>query len=356
MVGKNQTLPVTAGDSLYELGLRYGIAIEHFAFANNLPIQLTVPSSREITVPTRRILPVSPPENGLVVNLPERGVFLFRNGVFDKFYPIAIGQPGRFATPTGSFSLVSLVRNPTWMPPEWAGLGADTIVPAGPENPLGDRWMGLSLPGVGLHSTTQPTSIGAAASHGCMRMYPAMAHDLFDRLQVGWPVRIEYEPVKIGRDPETGSLCLVAFPDVYGQKPLRRRAEELLSQAGLLDWVEPTQLDRWLAKPQGVPQPFADGDIGLVVDGMEIREPGLLLKNARGVWLCVEALRRAGVGSSYDPSTKAVTLTWRDSTATYGPSDGILLDGRLYLPARLPLSALGAAFHWDGPSKALVID
>lgn len=356
VIGKNRSIPVSAGDSLYELGLRYGVAIEHFAFANNLPIQLTVSSSRELTVPTRRILPQNPPENGLVVNLPERGVFLFRNGEFEKFYPVAIGQPGRFATPTGDFKLVSLVKNPTWMPPEWAGLGADAVVPAGPDNPLGDRWMGLSLPGVGLHSTTQPASIGSAASHGCMRMYPTMARELFDKLQVGWPVRIEYEPVKIGRDPETGSLCLVAFPDVYGTRPLTTRAQELLQEQGLQDWVEAAQLQRWLAYPQGIPQVFADAQVGLTVAGVESGEPGLLLKTHSGVWLSAEALRRAGVASTYDATTRSVTLNYKEATVTYATSEGVLLDGRLYLPARTPLSALGVAFRWDGPAKALVID
>ena len=356
VVGKDQVIQVAAGDNLYQLGLRYGLAIEHFAFANNLPIQLAVDTSREITVPSRRILPLSPPANGLVVNLPERGVFLFRDGAFERFYPIAIGQPGRFATPTGQFELVSRVKDPTWMPPEWAGLGVDTVVPAGPDNPLGDRWMGLSMSGLGLHSTTQPTSIGSAASHGCMRMYPQMSHDLFDRVRVGFPVRIEYEPVKIGRDPETGSLCMSVFPDVYGRSPLAARASELLAKAGLESWIEPQQLARWLARPQGLPQTFADGQIGLVQNGAEVGEPGLLLKSSQGIFTSIEALRRIGVNSVYDPVSKSVTLTWPEASQTYSGVDGVTLDGKLYLPVRTVLTALGIPFHWDGATRALVID
>jgi L,D-transpeptidase ErfK/SrfK len=356
VVGKAETIQVGAGENLYQLGLRYGLAIEHFAFANNLPVQLSVNQSREITVPHRRILPSNPPSNGLVVNLPERGVFLFLDGAFEKFYPIAIGQPGRFATPTGQFQLASRVKDPTWMPPEWAGLGTDTVVPAGPDNPLGDRWMGLSSPGLGLHSTTQPTSIGSAASHGCMRMYPHMSHDLFDRVRVGFPVRIEYEPVKIGRDSETGSLCLVAFPDVYGRAPLAARASEILSKAALESWVDPSQLARWLAHPQGVPQVFADGQIGLLHQGVEVGESGLLLKSTQGIYASVEALRRIGVQSVYDPLTKSVTLTWNELTPVFTPADGVILDGKLYLPVRTVLTALGIPFHWDAALRALVID
>ncbi|MBS2039326.1 L,D-transpeptidase [bacterium] len=356
VVGKARTIQVVAGDSLYELGLRYGLAIEHFAFANNLPAQLAVARSGELTVPNRRILPNNPPAEGLVVNLPERGVFLFRNGSFDKFYPVAIGQPGRFATPTGQFELVSRVKDPTWMPPEWAGLGKDTVVPAGANNPLGDRWMGLSMSGLGLHSTTQPTSIGQAASHGCMRMYPAMSHDLFDRVKVGMPVRIEYEPVKLGRDPETGSLCLSIFPDVYGRCPLLPRAHELLAAAGVQDWLDEKTLARWVANPQGLPQTFAEGQVGLQFQGQEIGEPGLLLKSSQGIYASIESLRRLGVTSVYDPATKSVTLTNKEISQSYLPTDGVVLDGKLYLPVRLCLPALSINYHWDGPQKSLVID
>jgi len=356
VVGKAQTIQVMAGDNLYELGLRYGYAIEHFAFANGLPVQLSVPRTQEIIVPSRRILPANPPADGLVVNLPERGVYLFRNGEFDRFYPIAIGQPGRFATPTGQFQLVSRVKDPTWMPPEWAGLGTDTVVPAGPNNPLGDRWMGLSMPGLGLHSTTQPNSIGSAASHGCMRMYPSMSHDLFDKVKVGMPVRIEYEPVRLGRDPETGSLFMSVFPDVYGRCPLAARAQELLAAAGMQSWIDPQLLARWLATPQGMPQTIAEGQIGLQAQGQEVGEPGLLLKSSQGVYTSVEALRRLGVTSAYDAATKTVTLTNKEVSQNYLPADGITLDGKLYLPVRVCLPALSINYHWDGPSKSLVID
>ena len=356
VVGKARTVEVSAGDSLYELGLKYNLAIEHFAFANHIPVSLTVGSSRELTVPSRRILPSNPPRDGLVVNLPERGVYLFRDGVFQKFYPVAIGQPGRFATPIGEFKLVSRVKDPTWMPPAWAGLGEETIVPAGPENPLGDRWMGLSMPGLGLHSTTQPSSIGQAASHGCMRMYPHTARELFDKVRVGDSVRIEYETVRLGRDPDDGSLCMSVFPDVYNQKPLAARAQELLAAQGLGSLLPAEGLAGFVKDPEGLPKPLADGNVALSVDGQANREPGLLLKAPSGVWLSVEALRRAGVTAAYDGTTKSVARTFKEQNATYSTSDGALIDGRLFLPARTVLQALGIGFHWDGANKSLTID
>ena len=61
---------------------------------------------------------------------------------------------------------------------------------AGPGNPLGTRWMGISSPGVGIHGTPDDGSIGYSLSHGCIRMHISQAEWLFDRVEVGTPVFI----------------------------------------------------------------------------------------------------------------------------------------------------------------------
>ena len=63
-------------------------------------------------------------------------------------------------------------------------------VPPGPNNPLGTRWMGLDAPGVGIHGTDEPASIGYSASHGCIRMQVPDAEWLFDHVEVGTTVYI----------------------------------------------------------------------------------------------------------------------------------------------------------------------
>ena len=82
-------------------------------------------------------------------------------------------------------------KNPWWYPPvqdSWAkGLKP---VPPGPSNPLGTRWMGLSAPGVGIHGTDEPWSIGHSESHGCIRMQVSSAEWLFTRVRIGTPVFI----------------------------------------------------------------------------------------------------------------------------------------------------------------------
>ena len=105
-------------------------------------------------------------------------------------FAVATGQT-IYPTPRGRWHIVVKWKNPWWYPPvqdDWArGLKP---VPPGPNNPLGTRWMGLDAPGVGIHGTDEPTSIGYSASHGCIRMQVPDAEWLFDHVDVGTTVYI----------------------------------------------------------------------------------------------------------------------------------------------------------------------
>ncbi len=107
-----------------------------------------------------------------------------------RTFPVATGQ-AIYPTPAGVWRIKDKQRDPWWYPPTydaWAkGLKP---VPPGPSNPLGTRWMGLNAPGVGIHGTDAPTSIGYSASHGCIRMHVPDAEWLFEHVRVGTPVVI----------------------------------------------------------------------------------------------------------------------------------------------------------------------
>ncbi len=107
-----------------------------------------------------------------------------------RTFPVATGQ-AIYPTPSGVWRIMDKQRDPWWYPPTydaWAkGLKP---VPPGPSNPLGTRWMGLNAPGVGIHGTDAPTSIGYSASHGCVRMHVPDAEWLFEHVRVGTPVVI----------------------------------------------------------------------------------------------------------------------------------------------------------------------
>ena len=73
------------------------------------------------------------------------------------------------------------------------------VVPAGPRNPVGSRWIGLSLPGYGIHGTPRPNTVGRPESRGCFRLTNWNAEKLFELIRPGTPVAIvrslkEYRP------------------------------------------------------------------------------------------------------------------------------------------------------------------
>ncbi len=107
-----------------------------------------------------------------------------------RVFPVATGQ-AIYPTPQGRFHIVVKWVDPWWYPPTqdaWAqGLSP---VPPGPGNPLGTRWMGLSVPGVGIHGTDEPGSIGWNASHGCIRMQVVDSEWLFGHVRIGTTVFI----------------------------------------------------------------------------------------------------------------------------------------------------------------------
>jgi L,D-transpeptidase ErfK/SrfK len=251
VVGKDQTVTVKKGDNLFKLALKYNLALEHICFANGLKVTTQAPKAETLRIPEARIAPQAHPPNGLVVNIPERGVYVFKGGKVVAFYPIAIGV-GKHLTPIGHFKIISMEKNPTWVPPAWSSIKHP--VKAGPQDPLGDRWIGISYPGIGLHSTNEPESVGDDASHGCMRMYPKLAHALFEQVHKGMPVWIEYQPVKVGVDSK-GHTALQVYPDVYHHNNSLALAKKILSQDKLTGNVSMTVLEKLIKHPTGVVTP-----------------------------------------------------------------------------------------------------
>ena len=89
-------------------------------------------------------------------------------------------RPGGLPDPDGPFLDRRQAVEPLVVSADLRRLGEGVEpVPPGPGNPLGTRWMGLSAPGVGIHGTNNPSSIGYSVSHGCIRMQVADSEWLF---------------------------------------------------------------------------------------------------------------------------------------------------------------------------------
>jgi len=123
----------------------------------------------------------------IVIDRAKNVLSLYRGTTLWRRFHVATGQAA-YPTPEGRFRIVVKWRNPWWYPPASPWAAGESPVPPGPGNPLGTRWLGLSAPGVGIHGTPQPQSIGYSLSHGCIRMLIPEAEWLFDHVDVGTTV------------------------------------------------------------------------------------------------------------------------------------------------------------------------
>lgn len=341
VVGQDRTYTVVPGDTLYSVARAHRLALEHLAFANGLPVSLEPVRTQRLVLPGRRLLPADPPEDGMVLNLPERGIFLFREGVYRGFYPVAIGSRG-WETPVGQFHIATRTVDPTWFPPAWAGISWP--VPPGPENPLGDRWLGLDYGGYGIHATNVPSSIGGAVSHGCIRTYPELARELFDQVRVGTPIRIEYEPVKVGWDPASCEVVLVVFPDVYDRVNRLAEARRRLEP----DMVDEVRLAAVVARASGRVEPLTGGTLRVVVEGRELTEPVAgVVRQGR---LYVSAAVLDSLELQQEVSGDTVRVFRGDLQVDVKP---LKLGPELLLPAGQILPFFGWETHWEGNVRVL---
>jgi hypothetical protein len=128
-------------------------------------------------------------KNVIVIRRGSNRLFLYRFDRLRRQFRVATGQ-STYPTPLGRFNIQVMWRNPWWYPPNSRWARGQKPIPPGPNNPLGTRWMGLSAPGVGIHGTPNPASIGYSVSHGCIRMYISDAEWLFNTVNVGTTVFI----------------------------------------------------------------------------------------------------------------------------------------------------------------------
>jgi lipoprotein-anchoring transpeptidase ErfK/SrfK len=119
----------------------------------------------------------SRPTRRIVVSITDRKLAVLESDRVLKIFPTAVGAPGS-PSPVGTYQIVNSIPDPTWY---YKG----KIVGPGKANPLGTRWLGLSIKGYGIHGTNVPSSIGHNASHGCVRLRNQDVEQLFGMVGVG---------------------------------------------------------------------------------------------------------------------------------------------------------------------------
>ena len=236
LVGAIHEIEARHEDTLLTIARRYDIGQVQIVRANPEVDRWLPGEGTRVTIPTRYILPAAPRE-GLVLNVPEMRLYYYpkpKPGETPvvKTFPVGIGRQD-WATPLGMTRIVNKIKDPTWTPPESIrkehlekGDPLPAVVPAGPDNPLGQYAMRLALGGGAylIHGTNKALGVGMRASHGCIRMMPEDIEYLFQHVSVGAQVRIVSETAKVGWFG--GKLYL----EIH--EPLE---EDLVGQATLLD-------------------------------------------------------------------------------------------------------------------------
>ncbi|HHY72010.1 MAG TPA: L,D-transpeptidase [Bacillus bacterium] len=125
----------------------------------------------------------------LIINKAVNELAYFNGGELIKVFDVGTGK-SRKLTPEGTFKIVNKVKNRPYY--------KEKIPGGSPKNPLGDRWMGLDVPGTwgntyGIHGNNNEKSIGKYVSAGCIRMHNDDVRWLFDQIATGTTVFITHE-------------------------------------------------------------------------------------------------------------------------------------------------------------------
>ena len=195
-------------DTLSDLARRYDLGYEEIVAANPGMDPWLPGKGAQVVLPTQFVLPDAPRE-GLVLNLAAMRLFYYPRPGADEpawviTHPIGIGREG-WQTPQGTSRITEKIIQPTWTVPvsvrrEHAKKGdpLPPVVPPGPDNPLGEFALRLSLPSYLIHGTNQPWGVGVRVSHGCVRLYPEDIARLFPEVPEGTPVTIVNQPYVAG--------------------------------------------------------------------------------------------------------------------------------------------------------------
>ena len=363
--GQPRSYQRKGAEDLYRIARRFGVSASAIHNANVGDLRQ---GEELLLVPTEHIAPARIAD-GIVLNLTERALYLYTGGRPEHYFPVAIGMRG-WETPTGEFTIANKAKNPTWFPPSWAV--EEEPVPPGPGNPLGDRWMGLSIRGYGLHATNAPWTVGHYASHGCMRMYPEHAHELFDLVKVGTPITIIYRRVVFGYRPESTTVYMAYYPDPYQLGDVRPEdVQKELEEYGLDDLVDMEAVAKALERPSGVPVPIVGSATRVLVNGVPV-PLALGPTRAGSDWLVpagplVRAMRaKIEMGGPRD----YFIISRGDERLFFAPgSTDMLVSGQVVqldaapqlaagypmIPLKATVTALGGSLGWDESKQAILV-
>lgn len=205
IIGQVQYGTANHGDNAINMAQRFDLGFNAIENANpDLDLTRGFNAGTKLKIPTQHLLP-NEARKGIIINLPEMRMYYFPKDSSKIYtYPIGIGKMGK-TIPITRAAITRKATNPTWTPPDSIrefnleqGIVLPQVMPPGPDNPLGQYAIYMSIPTYLIHSTIFPASIGKRASFGCIRMYESDIEEFFPTVNRGVPVAVINQPVKIG--------------------------------------------------------------------------------------------------------------------------------------------------------------
>jgi len=170
---KDVLYEIQPGDTLINIAKKFGTTVDLIKSANSL---------KSDNIRARAKLKISKAKYKILIDKSQNVLMLLGDNDIVKVYRISTGENN--CTPAGTFKIMNKIMDPVWYTEK-------AIVPAeSPENVLGSRWMGLDLPGYGIHGTVSPEKIGQQATKGCVRMVNSEVEELCTIVPIGTEVTI----------------------------------------------------------------------------------------------------------------------------------------------------------------------
>ena len=258
VIGSPQHHMTKKGEDLLDVARHYDLGWTEIGAMYRQWDPFLVPPGTNILIPTMWIVPTGRTAQ-IIVNTGEMRLYYFvNNGAQVYTYPIGMGVLD-YKTPTGKFSVNQKKVNPDWhIPKQLQKKYEMSVMPAGPDNPMGAFKLGLNWGDYGIHGCNLPWAVGRLVSHGCTRLYPEDIKKLFAMVPMGTKVEYIYEPAKIGF--RSGRIFLSVHDDVYFKiRSMLLHVMSLIEQKGLTNQVDMRKVLQVVEEQTGMPMDITRG-------------------------------------------------------------------------------------------------
>ncbi len=191
-------------------------------------------------------------------------LYLFRQGRLRTYFPVGLGMTtsktaASWKTPKGRFRIIAKQDSPAWYVPasiqeEMLAEGKEvkTVMPPGPDNPLGRFAVRTTLPGILIHETIHPATVHQFRSHGCIRVMPEHMELFFGQVEMNDAGELLYIPVKAAR-ADDGRIYLEVHKDWYSWAgDAGTEARKLIESLGAQDRVDWEKIARVIRDRSGI--------------------------------------------------------------------------------------------------------